>query len=138
MSKHWTADVERMHDVYGFRDAVARLDEEGLRSLLEFRKSMLREEMRELEEAETAEDVVDALIDLCVFAIGTLDLFEVDGDVAWNEVHQANMTKEVGVKPGRPNPLGLPDLTKPKLWRGPSHVNNLGLLESVLEVESRD
>ena len=38
----------------------------------------------------------------------------VDAYTAWDRVHAANMTKQVGVKPSRPNPLGLPDLTKAK------------------------
>jgi predicted HAD superfamily Cof-like phosphohydrolase len=60
-------------------------------------------------------------------AIGTLDAFDVDAYKAWNTVHRANMKKEVGIKESRPNPLGLPDLIKPKGWRSPSHKNNYGL-----------
>ena len=41
------------------------------------------------------------------------------------------MNKEVGVKPGRPNPLGLPDLIKPADWVGPDHTNNTGILTRV-------
>ena len=55
------------------------------------------------------EEMIDGLIDLCVIAIGTLDIAGVDADKAWEEVLEANMAKEVGIKPGRPNPLGLPD-----------------------------
>ena len=36
------------------------------------------------------------------------------------------MLKQVGVKPERPNPLGLPDLIKPKGWKAPSHADNHG------------
>ena len=36
------------------------------------------------------------------------------------------MNKEVGIKESRPNPLGLPDLVKPKDWKGPSHEGNHG------------
>ena len=75
-----------------------------------------------------AEEVVDGLIDLCVVAIGTLDALGVDPYKAWDEVHKANMAKEVGVKPTRPNPLGLPDLVKPEDWVGPSHKGNHGSL----------
>ena len=46
------------------------------------------------------------------FAIGTLDAFGVDGQMKLGDaVHNANMAKEPGVKEGRPNPFGLPDLT---------------------------
>ena len=74
------------------------------------------------------EEIVDALIDLCVVAIGTLDLFEVNPYNAWNEVFDANMNKNPGVKASRPNPLGLPDLIKPEGWVAPSHKNNIGTL----------
>ena len=36
------------------------------------------------------------------------------------------MMKEVGVKPSRPNPLGLPDLIKPEDWEAPNHEGNYG------------
>ena len=73
----------------------------------------------------------DGLIDLCVVAIGTLDLFGIDAHKAWQEVHSANMSKEVGVKESRPNPLGLPDLIKPEGWTAPSHEYNHGLLNNI-------
>ena len=48
-------------------------------------------------------------------------LLGIDAHKAWHEVHKANMSKEVGVKESRPNPLGLPDLIKPEGWKAPSH-----------------
>ena len=54
---------------------------------------------------------------------------QIDGkldDEAWNQVLSANMAKEPGVKPGRPNPFGLPDLLKPNGWIGPDHEGNHG------------
>ena len=36
------------------------------------------------------------------------------------------MNKEVGEKPSRPNPLGVPDLIKPDTWYPPSHEGNHG------------
>jgi len=50
----------------------------------------------------------------------------VDANAAWDQVYKANMSKEVGIKEGRPNPLGLPDLVKPEGWKGPSHEGNHG------------
>jgi predicted HAD superfamily Cof-like phosphohydrolase len=79
-----------------------------------------------------SEEFVDGLIDLIVIAAGTLDLFGVDVEMAWDEVMDANLGKMVGVKPGRPNPLGLPDLIKPSGWKAPSHRKNLGLLPKVM------
>jgi len=128
MSNNWAHDIMIMHEKYGVFDKVQAFDKEKLNKFLEFRIKFLEEEMNELSTAETADDVVDALIDLCVVAIGTLDLFDVDARLAWDEVHKANMNKMVGIKPSRPNPLGLPDLIKPEGWIAPSHKDNVGLL----------
>jgi hypothetical protein len=117
-----------MHEKYGVFDKVQAFDKEKLNKFLEFRIKFLEEEMNELSTAETADDVVDALIDICVVAIGTLDLFDVDARLAWDRVHEANMNKQVGIKESRPNPLGLPDLVKPEGWTAPSHKDNVGLL----------
>ena len=127
MSKNWTRDIAQMHEKYGVNEKVKDFDSEKLKEFARFRVNFLEEEFNELKTARSAEDVVDALIDLCVVAIGTLDSFGVDTAKAWNQVHNANMKKEVGIKESRPNPLGLPDLVKPKGWRAPSHKNNIGL-----------
>lgn len=127
MSKNWCKDIAQMHEKYGVNEKVNEFDKEKLMEFARFRINFLEEEFNELKTAKSAEDVVDALIDLCVVAIGTLDSFGVDLYKAWNRVHNANMKKEVGVKESRPNPLGLPDLIKPKGWRAPSHKNNIGL-----------
>jgi predicted HAD superfamily Cof-like phosphohydrolase len=127
MSKNWVKDIVQMHKKYGVNEKVNEFDKEKLLEFARFRIKFLEEELNELKTAKSPEDVVDALIDLCVVAIGTLDSFGVDSYKAWNRVHNANMKKEVGVKESRPNPLGLPDLIKPKGWRAPSHKNNVGL-----------
>lgn len=131
MSKDWVADIAAMHGHYGARDAVKDFDDGKLSALVKFRTDFLKEELREAEEAESAEDFVDAMIDLCVVAIGTLDLFGVDSYTAWDRVHEANMQKEVGIKPTRPNPLGLPDLVKPEGWKAPTHYDNTGTVPSM-------
>ena len=41
------------------------------------------------------------------------------------------MSKVLGVKKERPNPLGLPDLAKPEGWKSPSHVGNHGLIKGI-------
>lgn len=127
MSSNWVKDIAQMHAKYGVNEKVNEFDNEKLKEFARFRINFLEEELNELKSARTAEDVVDALIDLCVVAIGTLDSYGVDAKKAWNRVHNANMKKEVGIKESRPNPLGLPDLVKPKGWRAPSHKNNIGL-----------
>jgi len=134
MSTNWPLDIKNMHDHYKVHNVVSSMDSEKLKALLKFRISFLEEELNELKEANNEEDVVDALIDLCVVAIGTLDIFNVDPQVAWDEVHKANMNKEVGIKASRPNPLGLPDLIKPAGWTPPSHEDNYGLLTQIYNI----
>jgi hypothetical protein len=137
MSTDWNKDINDMHTKYGVRDAVKNFDSVMLRQFLRFRVDFLREELNETEEAMESgkpidcEEVVDGLIDLCVVAIGTLDAFGVDPYKAWNQVHAANMSKEVGIKEGRSNPLGLPDLCKPSGWEAPNHSGNHGLLKNI-------
>ena len=100
-----------------------------LRTFMNFRINMMQEELDETKAAvknKDPEEIVDGIIDLCVFAIGTLEVFGVDANKAWDKVYHANMSKEVGIKKGRPNPLGLPDLVKPEDWKAPSHEGNHG------------
>jgi predicted HAD superfamily Cof-like phosphohydrolase len=131
MSRDWAFDIAMMHEKYGVHPVVEKMDADTLRKFLEFRVRFLDEELTELKTATNADDVVDALIDLCVVAIGTLDGFGVDSHKAWDAVLEANMNKKVGVKESRPNPLGLPDLIKPEGWTAPSHADNEGKLKEI-------
>lgn len=134
MSKDWVKDIHDMQTKYKTRDWVANADVEKLKKFLEFRIDFIREELDETETAlisMDSEEIVDGLIDICVVAIGTLDAFGVDPYKAWDEVLKANMAKEVGVKPTRPNPLGVPDLIKPDNWEAPSHEGNHGKLNDL-------
>lgn len=133
MSTNWHYDIFNMHAKFGTHKVMSEMDKEKLKKFLEFRINFLQEELDEMKTAESAEDVVDALIDLCVVAIGTLDAYNVDSHKAWDEVLRANMNKEVGIKASRPNPLGLPDLIKPDGWVGPDHGGNHGMLTRVFE-----
>ena len=123
-----------MHDHYGMTAKFLNMDDYTASKNLEFRTKFIQEELDELSASESAEDVVDALIDIVVVAIGTLHAYGVDSHLAWDEVLRANMSKEPGIKPERPNPLGLPDLTKPEGWVAPNHSGNdgPGLLERVM------
>lgn len=130
MSLNWVNDIKDMHHKYGVHEWVKN-NPEKLEQLLHFRVAFLKEEFDETFKAvgeKDAEEIVDGLIDLCVVAIGTLDLMGIDAHEAWHVVNKANMAKEVGVKESRPNPLGLPDLVKPEGWVAPSHSGNHGLL----------
>ena len=137
MSNDWVNDMRQMASKYKIQDAVNNLDDAQLKAFLQFRINFLQEELDEMKKAAPpnqpidSEEVVDALIDLCVVAIGTLDLFDINAYEAWNEVLEANMNKKVGIKETRPNPLGLPDLVKPKDWKAPDHTGNHGKLSGI-------
>lgn len=143
VNSKWVGDISAMHTKFGVNTVLRELDTEKLKAFLEFRIKFLQEELDEMIKARAdyeagtikgivaADDTVDALIDLCVVAIGTLNAFDVNADEAWSRVHRKNMEKEVGIKASRPNPLGLPDLIKPEGWTAPSHADNIGMLAKV-------
>jgi len=133
MSRDFTFDIAMMHEHYKVHPVIEKMDGETLKKFLEFRVRFLQEELDELKDAKGPEDVVDALIDLIVVAIGTLDGFQVNAYKAWDEVLKANMNKATGVKASRPNPLGLPDLIKPEGWVGPDHSDNHGLVTKIFK-----
>lgn len=131
MSKDWFADIAEMHKKYGVGEWMKNATQDQKKAFLKFRLNFLEEELTETERAienNDHEEIVDGLIDLCVVAIGTLEAFNINAHDAWDEVLKANMNKEVGVKPERPNKLGLPDLIKPEGWEAPSHAFNYGVL----------
>tara|TARA_B100001094_G_scaffold328670_1_gene389601 strand:+ start:928 stop:1296 length:369 start_codon:yes stop_codon:yes gene_type:complete len=113
---------------------VNRMNPDMLQKFIAFRLECCQEELDETKNAldnRDKEEIVDGLIDLIVFAAGTLDILKVDGQKAWEEVYKANMNKQVGIKPERPNPYGLPDLIKPDNWEAPTHGENTGILGKV-------
>ena len=134
----WAHDIYMMHNKFGVKEWFEQNkdDKDLMAKYLRFRLKMCMEEMNETIDAaifdHNTEEVVDGLIDLCVFAIGTLDVFGVDANAAWDQVYEANMSKKPGVKPGRPNPFGLPDLLKPAGWKPPSHAANHGDLDKAV------
>ena len=133
MSKDWVKDIHLMQGKYLTRQWV-KDNPSKWKAFLEFRIDFLKEELEETESALVnmdAEEIVDGLIDLCVVAIGTLDAFGVNPYKAWDEVLEANMAKEVGKKPSRPNPLVVPDLVKPDDWKAPSHKGNHGKFNNI-------
>ncbi|MEE4247098.1 MAG: nucleoside triphosphate pyrophosphohydrolase family protein [Kangiellaceae bacterium] len=120
-------DIYALQAKYGFNHEPITMEK------LWFRGEQMEEELSEYGAALAAgdtEDVVDALIDLTVFALGTLAIAGVDIQEAWDEVHMANMAKERGVKPGRENSGGW-DLIKPEGWSAPKHDGNTGFIDDV-------
>ena len=122
------ADVYALQAKYGFNHEP--LDREKL----SLRLDQIKEEYEELVDAfenKDADGFVDAIIDLTVFALGTLAIAGVDIDYAWQEVHNANMNKLRGTKEGREHSGGW-DLIKPKNWEAPDHAGNLGFIPDAL------
>ena len=141
MSADWVNDINRMQTKYGVREWINHATPFQLKKYLEFRLDFIKEEYDETREAlimQDSEEIVDGLIDLCVVAIGTLDALGVNAHKAWDEILEANMNKEVGVKEERPNPLGLPDLIKPEGWTNPSHEDNHGIIPTAFEPDVDD
>jgi len=137
MSENWVADIGDMHHKFGVNDwqYENKDDKELMQKYMKFRMDMIQEEVDETNAAiitGNPEEVVDGLIDMCVFAIGTLNVFGMDSQSAWDAVHNANMAKTPGVKESRPNPFGMPDLIKPDGWQGPSHEGNHGDLPNII------
>lgn len=133
----WAYDIHMMHNKFGVKEwfEANKDNKELMDKYLRFRLSMCKEELDETLDAienKDPEEIVDGLIDMCVFAIGTLDVFGVDANKAWNAIYEANMTKSPGVKEGRPNPFGLPDLIKPSDWQAPDHKSNHGDLNKAV------
>ena len=136
MSADWVNDINRMQNKFGVRDWISKASPFELQEYLKFRLKFIKEEYDETREAlidEDAEEIVDGLIDICVVAIGTLDAMGINAHTAWDEIFNANMAKEVGVKEERPNPLGLPDLIKPEGWVNPTHEGNHGIIPKSFE-----
>ena len=124
-------DIKKLNRYYKIYRFISKASDNEKLHYLEFRAKFIQEELNELITAienNEADEVVDALIDIIVIALGTLDAFDINIKKAWKRVHHANMQKKIGVKDTRPNPLGLPDLVKPEDWQAPQHFDNVGKL----------
>jgi len=84
MSTDWVQDIDAMHEkfkVHEWMEDPSNVDK--MDEFIEFRLNFLQEEINEGMKAwqkGDAEELVDAMIDLCVVAIGTLDAFNVDSN----------------------------------------------------------
>ena len=125
------ADIDYMYKKYGFD--ISNLEKEQLYAFVLWRANFIQEELDELYgaiEYKDPEEIVDALIDIIVVSLGTLNLLQVDTQKAWDEVLRANLKKSVGRKESRPNPFGFPDFVKHPALIVPNHSDNHGLLSS--------
>jgi len=84
-----------------------------------FRLAAMMEELSEFILAKSLEDKYDALIDLIIFASGTLERMGLDIEPALNEVVAANLMKQLG--PNKKRGGFNIDLIKPKGWE-PANV----------------
>ncbi|QGZ14195.1 hydrolase [Rhizobium phage RL2RES] len=131
--------VDTMHRKYGFYDSVDGFDKEKFLKFLEFRaEKQITEEVTEFLQAikdyryaaerddvdamkAAIHEINDAIIDMAVFMFGTatFTMTQAEMESSYSTVMEANLKKERGIKPGRPNPMGLPDLLKPEGWTAP-------------------
>ena len=124
MTSVYEARIKEMHKKFGVDyDGEPRdlpYDEKA------FRVACLMEELNEYAESDGIVDQYDALIDLVVFAFGTLERHGFPADAGFRAVMDANLKKEVGNNPhkkdnGRGTYKGV-DLVKPEGWVGPEQV----------------
>lgn len=131
--------VETMHKKYGFFDAVDSFEREKFLKFLEFRfEKQIQEEVNEAtfairsyrdavvrndidDQKKWLREINDAIVDILVFTFGTstFTMTREELEKSYDTVMQANLKKEVGIKPGRPNPFHMPDLIKPPGWVSP-------------------
>ncbi|QIG69705.1 putative NTP pyrophosphohydrolase protein [Rhizobium phage RHph_I46] len=131
--------VSTMHEKFGFHETVDSFDKDKFLKFLDFRaSSQIQEEVNEylkaIEDYRYAEErddkeamiaaiqeINDAIIDILVFTFGTATFTMTQDEVekSYQTVMEANLKKERGIKPGRPNKWGLPDLLKPEGWVSP-------------------
>jgi len=109
--------VKRMHVNFGINyDGEPRHLETDEK---EFRLVCLREEVAEYEEAETLADELDAIIDLIVFALGTLERHGFPFFRPFMKVMEANLRKKVAKNASASKRNFSIDLVKPEGWEAP-------------------
>jgi len=117
----YTDLVKQMHTQYGIQNnnRPSHLSAEEK----DFRVACLQEELREYRESTTLEDELDSILDLIVFAFGTLErqgMLEI-AEEAYKRIMKANMAKELGgTKQREGTPAFAIDLKKPAGWVAPN------------------
>jgi len=81
-------------------------------------KSLIAEEVTELEEATTQVDELDALIDILVVTIGAIHSMGADAEGAWNEVMITNFAK-IDRETGKVRKREDGKVLKPEGWKAP-------------------
>ena len=117
-----------INEIYEFNRAVLGADPRQMILTLdlpeqEWLVAALKEEIQEFEDSPSDAGKVDALIDLCYFAIGglvKLGLDEEQAQACVDAVHRANMTKKPGIKDTRPNDGSIVDAIKDENFQDPT------------------
>jgi predicted HAD superfamily Cof-like phosphohydrolase len=81
-------------------------------------KSLIDEEMAELNQATTQVDQLDALIDILVVTIGAIHSMGADGEGAWKEVMRSNFDK-IDARTGQVRKREDGKVLKPAGWEPP-------------------
>lgn len=121
-------DLNEMHKKFGFDKQ--EITKQQMKARLDFIQEELDEAYQALD-INHADDFVDANIDIIVVAVGNLDQAGVNGWVAFDTVHSANMAKQIGINSKRPEMKQ--DLVKPEGWVKPNHSRNIGKLVSIFQ-----
>lgn len=119
-----------INEIYEFNREVLGADPKQMKLFLdlpeeEWLVAALKEEVREFEDSRSDAERVDALIDLCYFAVGglvKLGLNEEQAQDCFDAVHRANMTKKPGIKNTRPNDGSVVDAIKGENFQDPTSV----------------
>lgn len=80
--------------------------------------NLIREEVQELEDSDTREGDLDALIDILVVTIGAIHSMGADAAGAWNEVMRTNFAK-IDPETGRVRKREDGKVLKPEGWQPP-------------------
>jgi hypothetical protein len=120
--------VKGMHEKFGLENNSGpdHLSKEEK----EFRCAAMQEELNEYIAADTLVDQYDALLDLIVFAVGTLERHGFPLLAGFEKVMEANMAKELGQN-GEKRGGFKRDLVKPAGWTAPE-----AKLQQILEEQS--
>jgi predicted HAD superfamily Cof-like phosphohydrolase len=126
MSQNHFQDILDFHSKFNVPLAPQHSLLEG--EALEFRLNFLQEELDELRKAHdegNLEDAVDALIDLEVVLLGTVQFMGISPEAYqehWDEVHRANMAKERCTDASQSKRGTSLDIFKPAGWTAPDHA----------------
>lgn len=82
-------------------------------------KKLIEEEFRELQDAKTQLDELDALIDILVVTIGAIHSMGANGEGAWNEVMRTNFAK-IDEETGKVRKREDGKVLKPDGWTPPN------------------